>query len=192
MNNESADRRVRKTKRQLRQALLELMLRRGLSLNDISIRELTETADVNRGTFYLHYRDIHDLYDQLKDEMIGEFQAILDSHRSDRMKGDMRQLLCDAFQFISENSDLCLVLLRSGDTVFLSRLFEAIRPKARLEWEALFGRKGDHLYDYYYSFVTYGCVGLLREWLFSGMRETPQEMAAAAGKLVDSCMQHGL
>ena len=50
MEQSSTDRRVRKTKKQLRLALMELLAEK--SAKSISVRELTERADINRGTFY--------------------------------------------------------------------------------------------------------------------------------------------
>ena len=50
------NRSVRNTKRRLREALLHLMSLK--PINEITAKELTELADVNRGTFYFHYDDI--------------------------------------------------------------------------------------------------------------------------------------
>ena len=46
------NRSVRNTKRRLREALLHLMSLK--PINEITAKELTELADVNRGTFYFH------------------------------------------------------------------------------------------------------------------------------------------
>ena len=61
------DRRVRRTKAQLRQALTELL--REKDLRSITVRELTERADVNRGTFYAHYKDIYDMLEQCEAQL---------------------------------------------------------------------------------------------------------------------------
>ena len=53
------NRSVRNTKRKLKEALMTLMQTK--PVNAISVKELTELADVNRGTFYLHYSDIYDM-----------------------------------------------------------------------------------------------------------------------------------
>ena len=58
MEEKVVDRRVRKTKRQLRLALMKLMADK--SIKDISVRELAAIADINRGTFYIHYKDVYD------------------------------------------------------------------------------------------------------------------------------------
>ena len=60
----TVDRRVRKTKKQLRQGLTQLLQTK--NINEISVRELSDLVDINRGTFYLHYRDIYDLLDQIE------------------------------------------------------------------------------------------------------------------------------
>ena len=73
----TVDRRVRKTKNQLRQGLARLMLEK--SLKEITVKELTDLVDMNRGTFYLHYRDIYDMVEKIEDTIMTEFQRILDS-----------------------------------------------------------------------------------------------------------------
>ena len=70
------DRRVRKTKALLQQGLIRLM--REKDVKDISVKELSDLADINRGTFYLHYSDIYDMLAQLEDQLFQEFHAILD------------------------------------------------------------------------------------------------------------------
>ena len=67
MDEKPVDRRVRKTKRQLRLALMQLMAEK--NVKDISVRELAAIADINRGTFYIHYKDVYDLLSQLEEEM---------------------------------------------------------------------------------------------------------------------------
>ena len=63
MEEPRTDRRVRKTKKQLRMALTTLMMEK--SVGEITVREIAELADVNRGTFYAHYTDIYDLLKQM-------------------------------------------------------------------------------------------------------------------------------
>ena len=52
----TVDRRVRKTKKLLLDGLTQLMQTKDVS--EISVKELSDLVDINRGTFYLHYRDI--------------------------------------------------------------------------------------------------------------------------------------
>lgn len=53
------DRRVQRTRRHLREALMQLILERGYDA--VTIEDITERADLGRTTFYLHYRDKEEL-----------------------------------------------------------------------------------------------------------------------------------
>lgn len=64
MGIEPVDRRVRKTRKQLRECLITLLKEK--KVQDITVRELTDMADLNRGTFYLHYKDVFDLLEKQK------------------------------------------------------------------------------------------------------------------------------
>ena len=44
--------------------------------NSITIRQLTETAGINRGTFYLHYVDKYDMFEQMKMDMMQELDSL--------------------------------------------------------------------------------------------------------------------
>ena len=78
MSTEAVDRRVRRTRKQLRECLVTLLKQK--KVQDITVRELTELADLNRGTFYLHYKDVFDLMDQIKNELIEEVESVLTHH----------------------------------------------------------------------------------------------------------------
>lgn len=68
------DLREKKTKRSIKNAFLQLRARK--PLERITIKELAELAEISKATFYLHYKDIYDLSNQLQNEVI---QNILDS-----------------------------------------------------------------------------------------------------------------
>lgn len=70
--DESEDLRIRRTRRALQVALIELTVEQGFSA--ITVRDLTERAMVNRSTFYRHYLDKYDLLEKYLDE-VAEFTA---------------------------------------------------------------------------------------------------------------------
>ena len=63
------DLRAEKTDRAIRGAFLELLL-----------KELAERAEINKGTFYLHYRDLYDLYRRLVEETAGKIADSFDPY----------------------------------------------------------------------------------------------------------------
>jgi len=182
MPNKKDDRRVRKTKTLLIQAFTKLLMKK--DLKDISVSELTELADVNRGTFYLHYRDIYDLYDKIENDILVKFNNIIRKHQRKTSRGIPFPAILDALEFMAENADICMAILRTNDAAFLSKLIEMNKPKDPEEWKLVFGEGKEGLYEIYYSYITSGCVGVLRSWFMNGMKESPKKMAELTEKLM--------
>jgi AcrR family transcriptional regulator len=68
----SKDRRVQRTHQLLRQAAIDTMNEKGFTA--MTIQDITDRANVNRGTFYAHYPDKYALLDEL---ICDQFQALL-------------------------------------------------------------------------------------------------------------------
>ncbi len=68
------DLREKKTKRSIQNAFLQLRAHK--PLERITVKELAELAEISKGTFYLHYKDIYDLSEQLQN---GVIEKILDT-----------------------------------------------------------------------------------------------------------------
>ena len=64
MERATPDRRIRRTKAQLCAALNQLLAEK--PPEEITVTELTRLADVNRGTFYSHYKDVPDMVEQME------------------------------------------------------------------------------------------------------------------------------
>ena len=69
------DKRIRRTKKLLRQALTRLMQQK--DFQSITVTDVVREADINRGTFYAHYRDVYDLREKIEAEMIEDFRELI-------------------------------------------------------------------------------------------------------------------
>ena len=122
------DRRVRRTKKLLTQALTELMQQK--QVKEITVTELTDLADMNRGTFYLYYKDIFDMLEHIEDSMFQALNEILERHKKENVVQKTEPILRDILGFIEENQDMVRVLLSPhGDMNFLHRLNDVLREK---------------------------------------------------------------
>ena len=81
---ETIDRRIRKTRRLLRECLTALLKEK--KVQDITVREIADMADINRGTFYLHYKDVFDLMEQIENGLLKELEDMIDEKALDRTK----------------------------------------------------------------------------------------------------------
>ena len=177
------DRRVRRTKKLLTQALTELLQKK--QINEITVKELTDLADMNRGTFYLYYRDIFDMLEKIEAELFQKLDTIAQSHEHGELTQQVKPILLDLFHFISENQEMCRVLLSpNGDMNFLHRLYEAIRERSLEIWKDQMGSLGEKEFDYRYSFVIFGCAGMIRAWVNRSCQETDMQMAELADRMI--------
>jgi AcrR family transcriptional regulator len=177
------DRRIRKTKSALKRAFIDLLSWK--DIKEISVRELTELADVNRGTFYLHYRDVYDFFTHIEEEVLVEFEKFIQTYQNHPPL--QLSLLLSLFRYIAENIQVFQAILKTGETKFLDRLIGICRPPDEEEFQRLYKNWAPEHYRYNYDFVAHGCVAMLRRWLEQGMPETPEYMANLAEQMIITC-----
>lgn len=103
------DRRVRRTRAQLRQGLAQLMGEK--SVNEVTVTELVDLVDINRSTFYLHYRDIPHMLECVEQELYDQIRHAMEQTLTGRFEGDTLAFLEDVFSILFANRDICAALL---------------------------------------------------------------------------------
>ena len=177
------DRRVRRTKKLLTQALTELMQQK--QVKEITVTELTDLADMNRGTFYLYYKDIFDMLEHIEDNMFQALNEILERHEKENVVQETEPILRDILGFIQENQEMVRVLLSPhGDMNFLHRLNDVLREKCLQFVRRVAPNEGEASFDYQYSFVVFGTAGLIRAWVNRNCAESTEEIAQMAGRMI--------
>ena len=177
------DRRVRRTRKILTQALTELMQTK--QINEISVKELTDLADMNRGTFYLYYKDIYDMLEKIEDSLFEKLNDIVALRDHEDVAAQTRSILPDLFRFIEENQEMCRVLLSpNGDMSFLHRLNDLLREKCLRYYRASEPGLSEDDFDYHYSFIVFGIAGIIRAWLLRNCPEKPEDMAELAYQMI--------
>jgi AcrR family transcriptional regulator len=185
MKNNSDDRRVRKTKKILAQGLAKLLQTK--PINEISVREISDLVDINRGTFYLHYRDIFDMTEQIENEMFEEFSEIV---KNMEVQDNSFPKMDALFSYMSDNAELFGALLGpNGDIAFVNRLKDVVYNKGLSNWKQIYGETDDHDYEFYNSFMVSGCIGVFQTWLSGGIKETPNEMAALINFIINGYLE---
>lgn len=176
MTQEKVDRRVRRTKALLLQGLIQLMEEK--DIKDISVKELSDLADINRGTFYLHYNDVYDMLNKIEEELFREFNDILERDLAGTGSTPVisRPVLLDLFVFLGRNRDLSRVLIGPhGDLAFLNRLKDLVKEKLRMMMDN--AECSVEHFDYLYSFMVSGCIGVIECWLNQETPASPEEIA---------------
>ena len=176
------NRSVRNTKRRLRDGLLQLMESR--PINEISVKELTELVDVNRGTFYFHYADIYELLHAIEDEFFTQFDSTLNQTPS-LEAGEDHPYLTSIFGCLAENRDLCRIMLGpNGDMQFVERVKRLVDERCSYLWRALIPEGDSRRFKLYNAFVINGCVGLIQQLVEEGSPYTPADIAGLTATIV--------
>ncbi len=185
MKEKKQDRRVRKTRHQLRQGLAKLMLQK--SVKEITVKELTELVDMNRGTFYLHYKDIYDMVEKIEMDIMEEFQQIFAAKLDHVMLESPFPLFVEIYAYLAENADLCAAFLgKNGDMAFVEKMKAMVQGKCLHSLKTKYENTDPNKFEWFSAFVVGGHLGLIQKWLDTGMREEPEEMAALAVEMVMS------
>lgn len=176
------DRRIRRTKKILADTFIELLIEK--KMNEISIKELCEKADVNRGTFYLHYQDIYDFKHHIEQDLYEELENLILPF-TNVTELDSYQLFFNLFTFTKKNEKLFRALLGpNGDISFLTtlkKLFKDYYLSTLLQNQPITYTMN---LEYAYEFISAGFTGLVTNWLESEHPYTIEEMATLTSRMV--------
>lgn len=185
------DRRIVRSKRALRDALIALMEERGYEA--FTVNDLCARADLNRGTFYNHFRDKEHLLQTLEDEVIADlerFRAPLQEISLPQLlrvrRGAPLPFLVELFDYLRDQADfLHAVMGPGGDIRFAPRLRDAVCTDLI---ESILHDRYRHsptpFVSYYVAFYASAYLGVITRWLETGMAESSEEMAAIALRLL--------
>lgn len=170
------DRRVRRTKQLIKQSFIELMHEK--PFNEIKIKDIAEKADLNRGTFYLHYVDIYELLNSIENEIFETLETLLLAYHSNTLQISCFDLLKEVFSYIETNRDLFEVLLTSEvQEKFLTKLQNVIKTLGLELMQTTYKDTSLPHYSYFLSFVLNGVLGVTEQWFKNGMDLSSTEMA---------------
>ena len=187
MNNmeHNNDKRVIRTKALLIRSLSALMKQK--NIKDITVKELCEYADINRGTFYLHYKDIYDMLDSIEQELSDKFLQIFQKYNSETNEDFPYPLFLEIFKLVDDNAELFRVLIGpNGDISFIMKIFKLYNIHCLQSEFNKLSPQFSMNQVYYSNFILYGCVGLIEQWLSRDTKESPEKMAELITKLVST------
>jgi AcrR family transcriptional regulator len=172
----------------IRDALTELMEEKGVE--GITVSDLTERANINRGTFYLHYRDINDLWEQSEDEIINEIEMLTQLINPQdainyNSQAEPFPFIISLFEYLLENSSFMKIILGpKGGASFQGKLKGLI--KRTFSNIILTHLKEENMLvptEFLMAYVSSAHLGVIQYWLESGMANSPREMALILSRI---------
>lgn len=114
------DLRIEKTKRNIVNAFLELRAKK--PLEKITVKELSEKAEINKATFYLHYHDIYDLSETLERDVVES--TIGNIRHPEELFRNNRLFIRELGESFSANEQLIKILFEGSRSSSFVTLFE--------------------------------------------------------------------
>ena len=174
MSDEKMDKRVRRTRRIIRDALVELMERK--PVERITVTELCALADINRNTFYAHYASPEDVLHEIDAEMMEELSVLLRGHPD----GDVTKVV---LAHVREHRKLYRLLWASGTSGLLEQQITFALKGMMPSWEASTGANPTEV-GLFLRFAAAGSLVLVREWVDDVCRESEASVAARINRFI--------
>lgn len=169
------DRRVLKTKRAIRNAFAKLMVEK--DINDITVMELSETADINRKTFYNYYSGVYQVVEDIENDIISSYERLLGDVQFRESMNAPYQLFERFSQLINMDPEFFGYLLTmNGNIALITRIMTLIKDKTREKMTSQLAIE-DYKADIMIDFVLSGMLSVYQHW-FSSDRSVPSEEVA--------------
>jgi len=169
---QKTDRRIIKTRAAIYGALVELMKEN--RFETITIQNIANLANVNRGTIYLHFTDKYNLLDQLIAEKLSELELVFEIQFM--QNGICIEDYTPIFQYFQDNFDFYSVLLTDSGIVFFHTCLRDTITKITTIQNKGVRPEGLHV-DIVNEMVASGFSGLIEWWIKNNLDYTPEEMA---------------
>jgi AcrR family transcriptional regulator len=175
------DPRVRRTRQLLRAALIELIQEKGYY--DVTVKDITERATLNRATFYLHYRDKEDLLAKGFMEIWGELTQRnplpIAQDGTLALEGTKTTVWHD-FEHLKENAEFYRVMLgKQGVPEFIHRMQNHVYESTAARLQSVLGDLPVRPVplEIVLRFIASAYVGIMEWWLENDQPYTPEQMA---------------
>lgn len=165
------DRRVRKTQNALYKALVEFLSEKDLS--HITVKELTDRADIHRVTFYAHYQDIFALYNELEEIALKTLTDFVETDKTHTYKSTYEGIV----DFIDKNRWICTLLFTNPKLE--TKVMDILEARYKEIWnfeepDTKIGREEEFLISY----NIWGNAAIIRKWVREGFKEPKEKITA--------------
>ncbi|MBU8877418.1 TetR/AcrR family transcriptional regulator [Bacillus sp. FJAT-29790] len=174
------DRRILKSQEAIKKAFIELMSEK--NFDKITIKDISDKANVGRRTVYHHYMDKFDLLDKLIEEHINRLRELCESAAEIDFVNANRIW----FEYFERNFLFFSTMLANKEVPFFrNRFLEFVVKELKNEVNVTGGKNHGLSEDFIVQFFGAAIVGSVEWWFKNGMPYPPHVMAEQAGILLD-------
>ena len=175
------DRRIQKTRTAINKAFLELLSEK--DFDQITINDISDRANINRGTLYLHFKDKYDLLDKCIEEQLNTFMIFNDSITYNHKNNDGLNTFVQIFDYFEKSYSFYSVLLNNKDTPFFRDHFKNVVINGISKELSMEGINQNFDRNFLIQYISSALVGIVEWWIKEKMPLPPRTMARYMSEL---------
>ena len=163
------DKRIVKTKRAIHAAMTKLLA--GKPIEEITVTELAEAAEINRKTFYNYYSSVNMVAEEMEDEIVARFDETLRRLDFDTLLKDPQTTFNTLARLITSDLDFYRsILTNRNQNSFLQKIISSLKERVMTLYAAQIPMDSK-LVEYMLEYIVAGMVSVYQRWFESGMKE---------------------
>ena len=175
------DRRVIRTKKAIRNAFAQLLSVK--KLEDITVKDIAELADINRKTFYSYYSGVYMIVEETENELVETFEAAIRDLPLDRLVKEPYLLFSRLSAIINADMDFYEPLMKADrSSNLLTKVSGMLKQKVR-ESYAAFSHVDEATFNVMVDFTFSGLFSVYQSWFNSERRQSIEEISRTLGIL---------
>ena len=175
MSGKRDDRRVQFTKMLLRQSMIKLLHEKPVA--KVTIKELCESADINRGTFYAHFSDPIDLLHHTEEKAIEDISTYIEAFVTEHDTEAVKEASLNLCNYIKKEALSWRALLsEKGSLDFYKKLYDVGYNDFVSKTDQHSGEDAA-AWKLMYTYILTGGLGMVMRWLVEENDQTPEQVA---------------
>ena len=180
MDSKKVDKRIIRTKKLIKRTMIELMQEK--EVQNITVTDICNRADLNRGTFYTYHQDVFSLVSEIENEILDEVTQILDNAAQSGLgnsKVKERNLMVrQILECFNRHRDVIKIVF--GDRGYIT-FQQKLKSLFITKFSQIIGMSNTVFEDhdgYLVVYITSGMIGIIQEWIQTGFQKSPEEIAS--------------
>lgn len=163
-SEKKTDRRVLKTKKAIRKAVVELLKEEGMTVEAVTVTALCQAADVNRKTFYTYYYSVLDVVKEIEDAIVEAFRRDMENFDFSRDMKNPTVMFRSLTELIEADKDFYTAVIRLYSSIDLFPKIKSILKDKVMEYYCCNLKRDPIAVSRIADFVIGGTIDAYRGW----------------------------
>ncbi|MGR3762845.1 TetR/AcrR family transcriptional regulator [Rossellomorea sp. NS-SX7] len=177
------DRRIKKTKKSIKEALFKFAVIKGME--NVTVQDIIDEADINRATFYYHYKDKYNLFQEIVDETLeGLVNDVVIQQETQSFADIIYSPALAAFEHVDRYKDVYKIIIsKKGLPELRWKMLDTLKSSVRKNIDLIQDGRFDISVekDFLVNFIAGALLALIIDWIES---DSPNEPSVMADQLV--------